>query len=160
MAFSTGNGSQSGKFSADTPPMSEINVTPMVDVMLVLLIIFMITAPLITHKIPIDLPQAAATKNPDKPDIVTLAIDAEGKIFWNDQFVTPDEWKVRVRSAALKSPQPELHLRADKATQYQKLAEVMAEAQAAGLVKIGFVTNPRSGPVAPAAPAPAPQQGQ
>jgi len=130
--------------------MSEINVTPMVDVMLVLLIIFMITAPLITHKIAIDLPQAAATKNPDKPDIVTLSVDAGGKLYWNDQAVTEDEWKVRVRSAALKTPQPELHLRAEKTTQYQKLAEIMADAQAAGLVKIGFVTNPKAAPAAPA----------
>ena len=133
-------------------PMAEINITPMVDVMLVLLIIFMITAPLITHKIAIDLPQAAATKNPDKPDIVTLSVDAEGKMFWNDQAVTDDEWKVRVRSAALKTPQPELHLRAEKTTQYQKLAEIMADAQAAGLVKIGFVTNPKD--KTPATPAP------
>jgi biopolymer transport protein ExbD len=139
MAFSSGNKS----FSSDSPPMSEINVTPMVDVMLVLLIIFMITAPLITHKIAIDLPQAAAVKNPDKPDIVTLSVDAEGKLYWNDQPVTADEWKVRVRSAALKDPQPELHLRAEKTTQYQLLAEIMADAQAAGMVKIGFVTNPK-----------------
>jgi biopolymer transport protein ExbD len=151
MAFSTGSGND-GRFTGETPPMSEINVTPMVDVMLVLLIIFMITAPLITHKIAIDLPQAAATKNPDKPDIVTLSVNAEGTMFWNDQPVSDDEWKVRVRSAALKSPQPELHLRAEKTTQYQKLAEIMADAQAAGLVKIGFVTNPRQ----PAAPAPRP----
>ena len=152
MAFSSGGGSE-GRFTADTPPMSEINVTPMVDVMLVLLIIFMITAPLITHKIAIDLPQAAATRNPDKPDIVTLSIDAEGQMYWNDQAVSVDEWKVRVRSAALKEPQPELHLRADSKTQYQRLADVMADAQAAGLVKIGFVTSPQKTPPA-AAPAP------
>ncbi len=139
MAFSSNDG---GRFSGDTPPMSEINVTPMVDVMLVLLIIFMITAPLVTHKIAIDLPQASATRNPDKPDIVSLAIDAQGQIFWNDQPVSKDEWKVRVRSAALKTPQPELQLRAEKTTQYQLLAEIMADSQAAGLVKIGFVTNP------------------
>jgi biopolymer transport protein ExbD len=139
MAFS----SSDNRFTGDTPPMSEINVTPLVDVMLVLLIIFMITAPLITHKIAIDLPQASAVKNPDKPDIVTLAVDAAGNLFWNDQPVSVEEWKVRVRSAALKSPQPELHLRAEKTTQYQRLAEIMAEAQAAGLVKIGFVTNPK-----------------
>jgi biopolymer transport protein ExbD len=134
----------SGKtFTSDSTPMAEINVTPMVDVMLVLLIIFMITAPLITHKIAIDLPQAAAVRNPDKPDIVTLSIDAQGQLYWNEQAVTADEWKVRVRSAALKDPQPELHLRAEKTTQYQQLAEIMAEAQAAGMVKIGFVTNPK-----------------
>ena len=144
MAFSAG-----GKgFSSDSPPMSEINVTPMVDVMLVLLIIFMITAPLITHKIAIDLPQAAATKNPDKPDIVTLSVDGTGNMFWNDQPVSQDEWKVRVRSAALKTPQPDLHLRAEKTTLYQKLAEIMADAQAAGMVKIGFVTNPKQTPTA------------
>jgi biopolymer transport protein ExbD len=139
MAFS----SSDNRFTGESPPMSEINVTPMVDVMLVLLIIFMITAPLITHKIAIDLPQAAATRNPDKPDIVTLSVDAQGNLFWNDQPVSADEWKVRVRSAALKEPQPELHLRAEKTTQYQLLAEIMAEAQGAGLVKIGFVTNPK-----------------
>jgi biopolymer transport protein ExbD len=155
MAFSSGSGSHDGRFTADTPPMSEINVTPMVDVMLVLLIIFMITAPLITHKIAIDLPQAAATRNPDKPDIVTLTVDAEGRMYWNEQSVSDDEWKVRVRSAALKTPQPELHLRADLKTQYQKLATIMADAQSAGLVKIGFVTNPKT-PVRPATPAPAP----
>jgi biopolymer transport protein ExbD len=139
MAFSSGNKS----FSGETPPMAEINVTPMVDVMLVLLIIFMITAPLITHKIAIDLPQASAAKNPDKPEIVTLSVDTEGKLYWNDQAVTADEWKVRVRSAALKEPQPELHLRAEKTTQYQLLAEIMADAQSAGMVRIGFVTNPK-----------------
>ena len=152
MAFSSGGAP--GRFTAETPPMSEINVTPMVDVMLVLLIIFMVTAPLITHKIAIDLPQAAATKNPDKPDIVTLSIDGEGRMYWNDQPVGDDEWKVRVRSAALKDPQPELHLRAEKTTQYQRLAEVMADAQAAGLVKIGFVTNPQKAAAPAAAPAP------
>jgi biopolymer transport protein ExbD len=130
--------------------MSEINVTPMVDVMLVLLIIFMITAPLITHKIAIDLPQASAARNPDKPDIVTLSIDAGGQLFWNEQTVTADEWKVRVRAAALKDPQPELHLRAEKTTQYQQLAEIMADAQAAGMVRIGFVTNPKDKASAPA----------
>ena len=153
MAFSSGGGGHEGRFTADTPPMSEINVTPMVDVMLVLLIIFMITAPLITHKIAIDLPQASATRNPDKPDIVTLTVDAEGRMYWNEQAVTEDEWKVRVRSAALKTPQPELHLRADLKTQYQKLATIMSDAQGAGLVKIGFVTNPKAA-VAPPAPAP------
>jgi biopolymer transport protein ExbD len=155
MAF-TVKGGGDGRYAPETPPMAEINVTPMVDVMLVLLIIFMITAPLITHKIAIDLPQASAQRNPDKPDIVTLSVDAEGRLYWNEQAVTDDEWKVRVRSAALKTPQPELHLRADLKTQYQKLATIMADAQAAGLVKIGFVTNPKSTPAPPAAPAPAP----
>ncbi|HUS23965.1 MAG TPA: biopolymer transporter ExbD [Candidatus Binatia bacterium] len=146
MAFTT-----KGRFTGGPPPMSEINVTPLVDVMLVLLIIFMITAPLITHKIAIDLPQASATKNPDKPDVVTLAIDAEGHIFWNDQVVNKDEWKVRVRSAALKTPQPELQLRAEKTTQYQLLAEIMSDAQNAGLVKMGFVTSPKDRAAAAAA---------
>ena len=138
MAFTT----RDARFG-EAPPMSEINVTPMVDVMLVLLIIFMITAPLITHKIAIDLPQAAATKNPDKPEIVTLSLDAQGKLYWNDILVSKDEWKVRVRAAALKTPQPELQLRAEKTTQYQALAEIMADSQSAGIMRIGFVTNPK-----------------
>ena len=151
MAGILGGGAGGLRGHGELPLNADINVTSLVDVAFVLLIIFMITAPLITHQIAIDLPQAAAQKNPDKPDIVTLSIDAQGQMYWNDQLVTPDEWKVRVRSAALKTPQPELHLRAEKTTQYQKLAEVMADAQAAGMARIGFVTNPKQTPAAAAA---------
>ncbi|MGH8460090.1 MAG: ExbD/TolR family protein [Stenotrophobium sp.] len=136
MAFSAGGGQNNA-------PLSEINVTPLVDVMLVLLIIFMITAPMLTHKIPIDLPQASTVKNPEEPNIITLALTADGNLYWNDISVTKEQWKERIRVAALQKPQPELQLRADKTTQYQVLAEIMADAQDAGIIKMGFITKPK-----------------
>jgi len=136
----------SGGFGGDnrhTQPMAEINTTPMVDVMLVLLVIFIITAPLLTHSIKIDLPQAGSQANPEKPDIVTLSMNAEGKLFWNDTPFEETELALRLATEAQKKPQPELHLRADKTTNYQQLATVMSAAQAAGIEKLGFVTEPR-----------------
>lgn len=127
-----------------TQPMAEINTTPMVDVMLVLLVIFIITAPLLTHSVKIDLPQAASQSNQEKPDTITLSINAEGKLFWNDKQFEDAELASRLAKAAQKNPQPELHLRADKATSYQQLATVMSTAQKAGIEKIGFVTEPNS----------------
>ena len=137
MAFSSNNNNGS-----HNQPMSEINVTPLVDVMLVLLIIFMITAPLMTHKIPIELPQASTVKNPEEPNIITLALTADGILYWNDIAVSRDDWKQRIKQAALQPKQPELQLRADKTTQYQVLAEIMADAQNAGIKKLGFITSP------------------
>ena len=136
MAF--GGFSQGG----EQPPMSEINVTPLVDVMLVLLIIFMVTAPLFTHAVKIDLPQAQSPVNPEKPDTIALSIDARGRVFWNDKPIADADLSARLRQEAVRKPQPELHLRADKDTRYQKVAEVMAAAQASGMQKIGFVTDP------------------
>jgi biopolymer transport protein ExbD len=136
MSFNAGGG------QSPNQPMSEINVTPMVDVMLVLLIIFMITAPLMTHKIPIDLPQASTVKNPEEPNIITLALTADGNLYWNDISVSKEDWKKRIGDAAMLQPQPELQLRADKITQYQVLAEIMADAQNAGIKKLGFITTP------------------
>jgi biopolymer transport protein ExbD len=123
-------------------PMVEINTTPLVDVMLVLLIIFMITAPLLTHQIPIDLPQATAKAPEEKPETVTVAIDGSGAIFWNNRPITKLELAEQLGTAARQQPQPELHLRADKVTQYQVLAEVMSAAQNAGIRRMGFVTDP------------------
>jgi biopolymer transport protein ExbD len=125
-------------------PMAEINTTPLVDVMLVLLVIFIITAPLFTHAIKLELPTAQAPAAPEKPETITLAIDAAGKIFWNNNPVATDtDLKQRFSQAALKTPQPDLQLRADKDTRYQRLADVMSAAQQAGLGKIGFVTDPK-----------------
>ena len=123
-------------------PMAEINVTPLVDVMLVLLIIFMITAPLMSHKIRIDLPQA----NPNvvdqpQPEPLDLAIKENGDLFLNDEPVTDAILQSQLRVAAQKSPQPELQIRADKPTQWQKIATVMAEAKSVGMVKLGFMTT-------------------
>jgi len=123
-------------------PMSEINVTPLVDVMLVLLIVFIVTAPLFTHAIKIDLPRAQSQVNPDKPDTITLAIDSAGRFFWNNQPLDRGELSRRLTDAADRRPQPELHIRADKETRYQVLADVMSEAQRVKLQRVGFVTDP------------------
>ena len=126
-------------------PMAEINTTPLVDVMLVLLVIFIITAPLLTHAIKLDLPSAQAPASAEKPQTVTLSIDASGALYWNDQRIAGDaELAARFADAAKREPQPELHLRADRDTRYQRIAEVMSAAQRAGIAKIGFVTDPRS----------------
>ena len=125
-------------------PMADINVTPMVDVMLVLLVIFIITAPLFTHAIKLDLPNAASQAAPEKPETITLAINADGKLFWNNAPVTQDELPTRFSTASQKKPQPELHLRADKSTRYEIIAQVMAAAQGNGMTKIGFVTEPKT----------------
>ena len=138
MAMTTG-GSGGG-------PMAEINVTPLVDVMLVLLIIFMITAPLMSHKIRIDLPQANPnTQDLNPPEPIDLAIKENGDLFWNDEPVTDAILQAQLRVAAQKSPQPELQIRADKPTQWQKIATVMAEAKSAGMVKLGFMTTGANG---------------
>ncbi|MEO7917696.1 MAG: biopolymer transporter ExbD [Dokdonella sp.] len=135
MAFSAGGGGQGA-------PMSEINVTPLVDVMLVLLIIFMITAPLMTHKIRIDLPQANPNvQNETPPDPIDLAVKESGSLFWNDEPITEAMLQAQLRVVAQRTPQPELQIRAEKTTQYQKIATVMAEAKSAGMVKIGFITS-------------------
>jgi biopolymer transport protein ExbD len=130
------------QYEDDQSMMSEINTTPLVDVMLVLLVIFMVTAPLFTHAVKLDLPQAKSQANPEKPDAVTIAIDREGQVFWNNQPLREEDLSARLIESAARSPQPELHLRADRDTRYQKIAQVMAAAQNAGLQKIGFVTDP------------------
>ena len=124
-------------------PMAEINVTPMVDVMLVLLVIFIITAPLFTHAVKLELPTASSAPAPEKPESITLSINAEGKLFWNNAAVSLDELGTRFVTAAQKKPQPELQLRADKSTRYEVIAQVMSAAQTNGMTKIGFVTNPK-----------------
>ena len=123
-------------------PMADINMIPLIDVMLVLLIIFIVTAPLLTHAIKIDLPNASTQVNHEKLQTVTLSIDGSGNLFWNNTATTREELDARLTEAARHTPQPELHLRADQLTQYQKLAEVMAAAQNAGIAKMGFVTEP------------------
>jgi biopolymer transport protein ExbD len=122
----------------------EINTTPLVDVMLVLLIIFMITVPVMNHNVKIDLPKAASQPDETKPENINLSIDAEGKLYWNADIIDADQLKGRIAEAAKKQPQPELHLRAERTTQYEKVAQVMAAAQSGGLGKIGFITDPQS----------------
>jgi biopolymer transport protein ExbD len=136
----SGNGFGTGQHAA---PMAEINTTPLVDVMLVLLVIFIITAPLLTHAVKIDLPQATSQPLPEKPEVISISVDAAGKMYWNDAPLVQGELKLKLTEIAQKQPQPELHIRADKETRYQTLAEVMADAQNAGVTKLGFVSVPK-----------------
>jgi biopolymer transport protein ExbD len=133
-------------------PMSEINTTPLVDVMLVLLIIFMITAPLLTHSVKIDLPTASNEPTQAEPDVITVSLDAEGKLYWNETPVAEAVLETRLAEAAGLSPQPELHLRADRNTRYEMIARLMAAARRAGIEKLGFVTLPEAGTAPEAAP--------
>jgi biopolymer transport protein ExbD len=123
-------------------PMAEINVTPMVDVMLVLLVIFIIAAPLFTHAIKLDLPSAKAAPSQEQPTAISVSIKSDGSLFWNNEPIAPGALDARLTDAARQSPQPELQLRADKATRYEAIAGVMAAAQSSGLSKMGFVTEP------------------
>ena len=133
-----------GGFSrgSEPAPMAEINMIPLIDVMLVLLVIFIITAPLLTHAVKLDLPQASSQPNLTRPDHITISIDAAGTLFWTGQQVSRAELDTRLAAAAKQNPQPELHLRADRATRYQNVAEVMSDAARFGLARIGFVSNP------------------
>ncbi len=129
-----------------TTPMADINVTPMVDVMLVLLVIFIITAPLFTHAIKLDLPSAQSAPAPEKPETISLSINGEGAIYWNSDLIQKSELDAKLAVAAQKKPQPELQLRADKSTRYEIIAQVMAAAQTNGLTKMGFVTDVKDVP--------------
>ena len=122
--------------------MSEINMIPFIDVMLVLLIIFIITVPVIQHAVNIDLPQASVEKVQDKPENIRFSVAAEGQYFWNDQKLVDSELEGMLSAAAAQDPQPELHIRGDKAVRYERVALAMAAAQKAGLRKIGFITEP------------------
>lgn len=122
--------------------MSEINMIPFIDVMLVLLIIFIITVPVIKHAVSIELPQASVEKVQDKPENIRLSVDADGAYFWNDQRVEDADFAARLQAAAGMEPQPELHIRGDKAVRYERVAQALAAAQRSGIHKIGFITEP------------------
>jgi len=132
--------------TGDSAPMAEINMVPLIDVMLVLLVIFIITAPLLTHAVKIDLPRAASHPNLTRPQNIQLGLRADGEIFWNGEAVDLAEMGARMQTAAAIDPQPEVHIRADRSTEYQRLAEVLSAAARAGLAKIGFVTTPGKAP--------------
>ncbi|OHE80011.1 MAG: biopolymer transporter ExbD [Lysobacterales bacterium GWF1_69_6] len=135
MAFSS-NSSGGG-------PMADINVTPLVDVMLVLLIIFMITAPLMSHKVKVELPQATLEEKPEitQPPI-TLAVTANGQVYWNDEAVTRDMLDARLAVLAQQTPQPQVDIRSDNITKYGVIHEVVQEVRRAGIRKVGFVSTP------------------
>ena len=124
--------------------MNEINMTPLVDVMLVLLIIFIITVPVMKHSVNIDLPRATSTPQDAKPETIRLGVDAQGRYFWNEQEVAEADLLPRLQDASRREPQPELHLRGDKDARYESVAQALAAAQRSGLRKIGFITEPRN----------------
>ncbi|MCF8186390.1 MAG: biopolymer transporter ExbD [Sulfuritalea sp.] len=124
-------------------PMSEINTTPLVDVMLVLLVIFIITAPLLTHAVKIDLPKASSKLLVAKPEVISISINQSEQIFWNEQMLDKATLQEKLQKVARKKEQAEIHLRADKETRYQVLAEIMAFAQNAGITKLGFISEPQ-----------------
>jgi len=123
--------------------MNEINMTPLVDVMLVLLIIFIITVPVMQHAVNLDLPRASSQPLEAKPQTVRLSVDADGAYYWNERRIDQASLEPMLEAAAASNPQPELHLRADKDVRYEHVAQAMAAAQQAGLRKIGFVTEPK-----------------
>ena len=124
------------------PPMADMNVVPLVDVMLVLLVIFIVTAPLLTHAVKIDLPKASSTVNTTKLEHIEFGIRDTGEMFWNGERVTMAQLPDRFAAEAAKQPQPEVHIRADRHTYYETVAKVMAAAAKTGLVRIGFVSDP------------------
>ena len=124
--------------------MNEINMTPLVDVMLVLLIIFIITIPVMKHAVNIDLPRATNQVQDVKPETIRLSVDAAGEYFWNENKIADADLAPMLLAASTKQPQPELHIRGDKAVRYERVAQAMAAAQQAGLHKIGFITEPKN----------------
>ena len=124
--------------------MNEINMTPLVDVMLVLLIIFIITVPVMKHAVNIDLPRASNQPLDAKPETVRLTVDAAGSYYWNEARIADQQLVLALKTAAATVPQPELHIRGDKDVRYERVAQAMAAAQQAGIKKIGFVTEPKT----------------
>lgn len=123
-------------------PMADMNVVPLVDVMLVLLVIFIVTAPLLTHSVKIDLPKASSSVNITKPEHIEFGIRENGDLFWNGEAVMLDSLPPRFAAESTKEPQPEVHIRADRHVHYETVAKVLALAAKAGLVRIGFVSDP------------------
>jgi biopolymer transport protein ExbD len=135
MAFSSPQGDD------DAGLMAEINMTPFVDVMLVLLIIFIVTLPVIQHSVKIELPKATSSASNSKPETIQVSIDAKGQIFWNKTQVTLDEYIVKAKQAASQEPVPDINLRADKRVMYDAVAQVLSASKRNGLTKLGFVTE-------------------
>ena len=121
--------------------MSEINMTPLVDVMLVLLVIFIITVPVIQHAVKMELPRASSTRDHTPPENLQLAVDAQGQFFLGKRLVAADALEDALREQATREPQPQLYIRGDKKVPYERVAQAMTAAQRAGLTKIGFVTE-------------------
>jgi len=135
-----------GGSSEEQSVMANINTTPLVDVMLVLLIIFLITIPVINKTVKVNLPKAVNIPTQTKPENITVAVDRDGNIFWNDRRMpNRDELLSHIKEAAVKKPQPEIHIRADKESKYEAVGRVLYAIQRGGVVKVGFLTEPDHG---------------
>jgi len=142
MSMSAGNAG----LEDEDKSISEINVTPLVDVMLVLLIIFLITIPVITQSIKVDLPKAANIPTQTKPENINIAVDPQGNVYWNTALVPSQEALLeRIKQVAVMDPQPEIHLRGDRGTAYEHIGRVMVACQRGGIMKVGFITEPDRG---------------
>ena len=126
---------------ARTQPLSDINMTPFIDVMLVLLVVFMITAPLLTARLPLELPKAKAATSPPTPVMITVAINPQGELFWGDEPIENESLLTRLQTAAKTDPSTEVFIRADQAVAYGRVAELIGWIQEAGLTRIGFVAQ-------------------
>jgi biopolymer transport protein ExbD len=136
----------SGGGGGGIPVMSNINTTPLVDVMLVMLIIFLITIPVINKSVKVDLPKAVNIPTQTKPENITISVNKDGQIFWNDKSIPNMETLLdNIKTAAVKKPQPELHIRGDKDTRFEAIGRVMYMVQRGGIVKVGFLTEPDHG---------------
>lgn len=131
-----------GRLGDTTEPMSEMNVIPLVDVMLVLLVIFIVTAPVITHSVQLELPRASSSPSHETAESVTLALDAAGGLFWNNQVIDEGELAQRLSDAVASNPDLAVYLRADRDTRYETLARIMAEVRRAGVARLAFVSQP------------------
>jgi biopolymer transport protein ExbD len=135
-----------GDAGDDEKAISEINVTPLVDVMLVLLIIFLITIPVITQSVKVELPKAANIPTQTKPENINIAVDRDGNVYWNTMLVpTQDALLARIKAVAVMNPQPEIHVRGDRTTAYEHIGRVIVLAQRGGIQKVGFITEPDRG---------------
>jgi biopolymer transport protein ExbD len=131
-----------GNLNDSDEVVSDINMVPLIDVMLVMLIIFIITVPVLTHSVKLDLPRADNTPNLIKPEAVNLSVTNDGGVYWNDEPVNDMQLVQRLEAAASKTPQPEVFIRGDRKVEYERVAQVMAAVQRAGVLKLGFVTEP------------------
>jgi biopolymer transport protein ExbD len=130
--------------TGDEEAMSAINTTPLVDVMLVLLIVFMITIPVITHTVPVEMPNVANEATETRPENINLSVNKQGQVFWGQALLpSTDDLLERLKEAAVREPQPEVHVRADQATRYEHVGRVILTTQRAGIQKVGFITEPR-----------------
>jgi biopolymer transport protein ExbD len=135
-------GASVGPAQGDDEVNSTINTTPLVDVMLVLLIIFLITIPVVTKTIELELPIISSEATQTKPENIVIQIDRDGKIYWNDFIVAPESLVERMKAAAVQVPQPEVHIRGDQQARYEFIGRVVASAQRGGIMKVGFITDP------------------